>query len=115
MYISHLNSVEKKVLSGDALKGVSKQTVIGPAEGWKDHVMRFFTLAPGGHTPRHSHPWPHINYVVDGEGTLFHKGETSPISKGSVAYLPPDTEHQFRNTGDRDLVFMCIVPKEGDA
>lgn len=114
MFISHADDLEKKALSGDTLQGVTKQTAIGPGEGWEDHVMRIFTVAPGGHTPRHAHPWPHINYVIGGSGTLYHQGKTSDIREGSVAFVPSETEHQFRNTGDGDLTFICIVPKEGD-
>ena len=114
MYISHIDEIEKKALRGETLEGVTKQTAVGPEQGWADHVMRVFTVSPGGHTPKHRHPWPHINYVLDGSGTLYHSGETSGISRGSVAYVPADTEHQFTNTGTENLVFICIVPKEGD-
>lgn len=114
MFISHVNSIEKIPLSGDALKNVSKQRAIGPEEGWDSHVMRVFTLAAGGHTPRHTHPWPHINYVLQGKGVLYHEGEETVITGGSVACVPPGTEHQFKNGSEENLVFICIVPKEGD-
>lgn len=114
MFISHIDDIEKKKLSGDALSGVTKQTAIGPDQGWKDHVMRFFTLDPGGFTPQHRHAWPHINYIVAGSGTLYHEGKTSRITAGSLACVPADAEHQFRNTGEEEFVFICIVPEEGD-
>jgi quercetin dioxygenase-like cupin family protein len=114
MFISHIDKIQKEVLGGEMLQGVTKQTAVGPEQGWEDHSMRFFTVSPGGHTPRHSHPWPHINYIVQGDGTLFHEGETDSITRGSVAYIPAGSEHQFHNSGTEDLVFICIVPKEGD-
>jgi quercetin dioxygenase-like cupin family protein len=77
--------------------------------------MRILTIEAGGHSPRHQHPWPHINYVIEGKGELYHAGETSTIGPGSVAYLPADTDHQFRNTGSKPLKFICIVPREGEA
>ncbi len=115
MYISHIDESEKKHLEGEQLSKVIKQTAVGPEQGWDDYVMRVFTVGPGGHTPKHAHPWPHINYVLEGSGTLFHEGSESEIEKGSIAYVPEGTEHQFRNTGTADLVFICIVPKRGDA
>jgi mannose-6-phosphate isomerase-like protein (cupin superfamily) len=53
--------------------------------------------------------------VIEGKGELYHAGETSTIGPGSVAYLPADTDHQFRNTGSEPLKFICIVPREGEA
>lgn len=114
MFISHIDSIEKIKLPDGVLKGVTKQSPVGGKEGWNSHVMRVFTVEPGGHTPRHSHPWPHINYVLSGKGELFHQGETSTITGGSVAYVPDNTEHQFINNGTEELRFICIVPTEGD-
>ena len=76
--------------------------------------MRVFTVQPGGHTPKHEHPWPHINYVLKGEGVLHHDGVQTPVRAGSVAYLPGGTHHQFVNNSDTELSFICIVPREGE-
>ena len=34
------------------------------------------------------------------------------LSPGTFAYIPPGEEHQFRNTGEEELSFLCVVPKE---
>jgi quercetin dioxygenase-like cupin family protein len=114
MFISHEKRVERVELSGEQLKGVNKQLLIGPEEGWESHVMRQFHLATGGHTPRHTHPWPHINYVSAGKGTLFLQDQEHPIEKGSIAYVPPGTLHQFMADQGEELSFICIVPIEGE-
>ncbi len=114
MFLSHIDDIESVELKGDKLKNVLKQVVIGPEQGWKGHVMRMFTLTEGGHTPRHNHPWPHINYIVAGKGVLFHEGKESVLSPGSAAYVPAGTEHQFRNDSPEDFKFICIVPEEGE-
>jgi quercetin dioxygenase-like cupin family protein len=114
MFRGHIDDIEKRKLAAPGLEGVWKQAPIGPKEGWEDHVMRVFTVEAGGHTPKHAHPWPHINYVLKGNGILHHDGERTAIRAGSVAYLPGGTEHQFVNDSDAELVFICIVPKEGD-
>jgi quercetin dioxygenase-like cupin family protein len=75
--------------------------------------MRVFELEPGGFTPRHQHPWPHINYVVQGNGTLYLNGQENPIEAGSYAYVPGNELHQFQNTSNEVLKFICIVPSEG--
>ncbi|NLA92013.1 MAG: cupin domain-containing protein [Spirochaetales bacterium] len=109
MFIGHVDEIEK-VLVGD----VEKQILIGPQEGWSDHVMRLFTLKAGQSTPRHSHPWPHIIYVLEGEGLFFFEGEDNPIQSGSLLYVDPDSLHQLINKGEGELKFICIVPKEGE-
>jgi quercetin dioxygenase-like cupin family protein len=114
MFVSHRNSIDKKELTGSAMSNVAKQVLVGPEQGWKDHVMRMFTLAEAGFTPRHHHDWQHIIYVVEGRGTLFLDGTDHLLTAGSVAYVPNGAEHQLMNTGSEIFVFICIVPEYGD-
>ena len=96
-------------------KDVNKKVLVGPAEGWEGWVMRLFTFAPGGHTPKHSHPWPHINYIVAGKGILYLDGKEHEVTAGSIAYIPGGKEHQFRNISESDeFAVICIVPEEGE-
>jgi len=91
----------------------SIRALVGPAQGWNDHVMRVLELSQDGYSPRHSHPWFHVNYIIEGVGTLEIEGVLTTIQAGSYAFVPGGSLHQFRNTGDRPLRFLCIVPKEG--
>jgi quercetin dioxygenase-like cupin family protein len=86
---------------------------IGVEQGWSDHVLRIVELEAEGHSPRHAHDWPHINYVIEGEGVIHMSGEDHPVTAGGYAYIPARVEHQFRNTGEVPFRFICIVPKEG--
>ncbi|MBE3588334.1 MAG: cupin domain-containing protein [Thermoanaerobacteraceae bacterium] len=114
MFVSNVKEIKSVDVKAPGAAGAVKQVLVGPAQGWNGWVMRLFTLKPGGHTPRHSHPWPHINYVVRGEGTLFLEGREYAAEAGSVAYIPSGAEHQFHNGGKGELSFICIVPEEGD-
>jgi quercetin dioxygenase-like cupin family protein len=98
----------------DAAKNVLKQTAITGAQGWDGWSMRIFTLKKEGYTPFHSHEWPHINYIIKGSGTLFIDGKKQSVSPGDSAYIKGGEEHQFKNAGDSDFAFICIVPEEGD-
>lgn len=113
MFVGNVKDLEEKAVNIPAAKNAFKKTLIGPQEGWEGWVMRLFTIKSEGHTPRHSHPWPHINYIVGGTGVLFLEGQEYPLSEGSIAYVPSGAEHQFTSSGD--LSFICIVPEEGDA
>jgi len=78
-----------------------------------DHVMRVIEVEKDGYTPFHSHPWPHINYVIEGNGELKIGETVTRVTAGSYAFVPGSTMHQFRNAGDGWFRFICIVPKEG--
>ncbi|HOW37904.1 MAG TPA: cupin domain-containing protein [Candidatus Izemoplasmatales bacterium] len=107
---SHLSG---KPITNPLAKDAVMKVLVSPEQGWQDHVMRVIELGPDGYTPFHSHPWPHINYVIEGQGEL-RLGETlTPVEAGAYAFIPAGTEHQFRNAGTAKFSFICIVPKEG--
>ena len=106
--------LKKIAINMDGAKNVEKQTPISGKEGWDGWSMRIFTLAKDGYTPSHAHPWPHINYIIKGTGTLFIDGEEKPVAAGDTAYIKGNEDHQFKNAGDDEFSFICIVPEEGD-
>lgn len=114
MVIGHIEACNACPVQMEGASGITKQVPISPAQGWDDYVLRLFTLEPGGNTPRHSHPWPHINWVVSGTGTIQLDGKDHGVRQGSYAYIPGEALHQFTNTGNEPFVFICIVPTEGD-
>ncbi|MEW6573202.1 MAG: cupin domain-containing protein [Bacillota bacterium] len=114
MFVSHEKDRAQIPVSPPGARNVLKQSLVGPGEGWQGWVMRQFTLTDRGCTPRHRHPWPHVNYVVRGEGILFLEGSEHRLTTGSIAYVPAGAEHQFNSTAPEDFVFICIVPVEGD-
>jgi len=102
-------------MAGDGIEGVVKRVLVSPEQGWDGWVMRLFDVEPGGHTPKHAHDWPHINFVAGGSGVLFLDGEEHPLGAGSYAYVPSNHEHQFRAAAaGAPLSFVCIVPEGGD-
>jgi quercetin dioxygenase-like cupin family protein len=76
--------------------------------------MRQFEVAPGGHTPRHHHPYEHEIYVLEGEGEVLENDTPHPLHAGDVVLVKPDDVHQFRNVGDRPLKFLCLIPNSAD-
>lgn len=110
--VKRIPEVEARDISdGVDAVNVTKQLLIGPADGAPTFAVRLFTLAPGGHTPKHSHPFEHGVLVLEGEGSLWTASGDHPLSPGTVAFVAPDEAHQFRNTGSNPFKFICIVPK----
>lgn len=93
---------------------ITKRVVFGPGKFWEDHVMRVFTVKPGAASPFHSHDWPHYVIFLRGKAAGKIDGVNVDLEKGDYAYVPPDVDHNFSNSGDEDLVFICIVPTKGD-
>lgn len=100
-------------LSMDGVQGVSMRVMVGREDGAPNFAMRHFTVAPGGNTPRHSHDYEHQVLVLEGDGEAFDEGEIRTVTTGDVIYVAPNAEHQFRNTSDKPLQFICLVPLHG--
>jgi quercetin dioxygenase-like cupin family protein len=114
MAVFHERDFKGIELQGEGIKDVVKKSLVSPKEGWKGQVMRVFEIGEGGHTPKHAHPWYHVNYILEGKGTLYFDGAEYEVEAGSYAYVPENVIHQFSNTGKGKLRFACIVPEEGD-
>lgn len=84
--------------------------VLGPADGVPNYVMLWVQHPPGGASAQHIHAWEHQAYIVEGEGVLWVEGEEYPIRAGDAVLVPPDAEHQFRNTGETVLSRVTVNP-----
>ena len=114
MKITRIEDVEKTRMTMEGAKDVWKQVPISKADGTPNVSIRVFTIMPGGHTPYHTHPFEHLNYVIDGEGAaVTETGEELPIRKGDFALMLPNEKHQYKNTSAQEpMVMICGVPKE---
>ncbi|MBQ2777000.1 MAG: cupin domain-containing protein [Peptococcaceae bacterium] len=115
MFVGNYKDLPKIDMTPGGAKGAVKQVVIGPEQGWEDHVMRIMTLDVDGYSPTHTHDWPHINYVISGTGSVMISGQEYPVEQGTCAYVPSNEEHCFVNKGAVPLEFICIVPLRGEA
>ncbi len=112
--VGHEHEVKAFDILAEGAKGAHMKAIISPKEGWEGYVMRIVELDPNGHSIKHKHDWPHINYCLDGEGVLFLDGEEHEFKKGSYAYVPSNLEHQYINKSPNSMMrFICIVPEEG--
>ncbi len=68
---------------------------------------------PGGHTPFHAHSFEHLNYVIEGKGTVKNEIGEERCKKGDFAMVMPGEKHQYVNSSDKDpMVMICAVPKD---
>jgi len=105
---------EQDVDAVEMVEGVTRQTLIGREEGALDFAMRLFKVAPLSRTPLHTHGWEHEVFVLQGEGIVVCEGKEHSFGAGDAILVPPEVEHRFRNIGGGELVFICVVPNEGN-
>ncbi len=109
--VRRMEEVEAQDVSdGKDIVGVVKKVLIGPKEGAPTFAVRLFRLAPGGHTPAHTHPYEHGVIVLRGQGEVLGEDGPVPIAPGTVVFVRPGEFHGFRNTAQEPLEFLCIVP-----
>lgn len=113
MHLSSLTEAEKVKLEMDGAENVYKQIPISKADGSPIFSFRVFTLEPGGHTPLHSHPFEHLNYIIEGDGAVISGNDETKIKKGDFILMQPDETHQYKNTSPQNpFIMICAVPKE---
>ncbi len=110
MKIISYSQTEPKEFIGETVKGVTGRVAIGKADGAENFCMRVFELSENGYTPRHSHEWEHEIFFHSGKGEVLCEEKWVPVEAGHVAFIPGNEEHQIRNTGDNQLVFVCLIP-----
>lgn len=113
MIVGNEKEVLSHVIDSPEVRNAAMKVLVSPKEGWEGHVMRVIELDEGGYSPRHTHDWPHINYIIEGQGTLHIDGKDNAVGAGSFAYVPSGSDHQFQNVGTGKFRFICIVPERG--
>jgi len=112
MNIKKAENVPADPVSMEGAEGVRMRLLIHQADGAPNFYMRQFIVAPSGFTPLHSHDWEHEVYVLSGCGVVDSPDGEKPINPGDCVFVAPGQEHRFRNTGQDDLTFLCLVPKQ---
>ena len=110
MKVVHCDNIPFGLVEMDGARGVRLRCLIGPEDGAPSFTMREFEIAPGGCTPKHTHRYEHEVYVLEGNGVVLVGGDEHPLRPGTVALVPPEVLHQFRNTGSARLRFLCLIP-----
>jgi quercetin dioxygenase-like cupin family protein len=112
MKVNHFQETQEKPVEMEGSQGCTVRWLVSESDGAPNFAMRRFEVAPGGFTPRHSHPYEHEVYVLEGEGEVFEGDRAHRLKPGVVVYGQPDEVHQFKNTGQTPLKFLCLVPND---
>lgn len=110
--VCHYSDVPAQTF-GEEAPGTSMRWLIDDThDGAPVYALRMVEIAPGGHSPHHSHPYEHENFIVDGRGRVLIEGIWHDLKPGDVVFVPPGAVHTYENAGDTTFKFLCGIPVE---
>lgn len=106
----HYTDVPAQVFGPEA-PGVTIRWVIDAEhDGAPNYALRVIEVAAGGHTPEHTHPYEHENFVIEGQGRVLLEDTWHDVAVGSVIFVPAGVRHTYVNGGEKPFRFLCGIP-----
>lgn len=76
--------------------------------------LRYFEIAPGGHSTLERHEHAHAVVILRGRGRCLVGDRVHEIGEHDLVSVAPNTWHQFRAADDEPLGFLCVVNSQRD-
>ena len=114
MLIRRADEMKGQAVEMEGVKDIEMRLLMGRSDGAPTFAMRHFTVQPGGHSPKHQHPYEHGVQVLHGSGTVEVDGEMHQLRAGDSIFIEPNALHQFRADCGEELQFICMVPTSFD-
>ncbi len=73
------------------------------------YSLAWAKVRKGKRTYRHTLKHSEVYHIIKGHGRMHINNEVRQISPTDTVYIPPDAIQYIENTGNTDLVFLCIV------
>ncbi|MCD6242522.1 cupin domain-containing protein [Candidatus Bathyarchaeota archaeon] len=106
----HYTEVKVEEVKEEGFKGVTVRWLVSKEDGAENFAMRCFEIKPGGKTAFHSHDWEHEVFVLNGTGKVRCNNTVKEIKPGYVVFIPANCPHNFENSGEEILRFLCLIP-----
>jgi len=120
MFIQHLENYQWDKIpilpykeEGYSYKSITRQVL---CEGLADIPcqLRYFEIAPEGHSTLEHHQHAHLVIIFRGEGEALLEQKIHTVHERDVITIPAHTWHQFRASKGTTLGFLCMVNIERD-
>jgi len=76
--------------------------------------LRYFEVAPGGHSTLERHEHVHAVMILRGAGRCLVGDRVYAVAERDLVAVPPLAWHQFRADAHAPLGFLCLVNQERD-
>jgi len=103
------DGVEVERVDASGFEGVIKNVLVGPIEEAPNFIIRYFQIEPGGSSRLERHPHDHGVIILNGEARVQINDQFEELRSFDVVYVAGDDLHQFVNTGDKTLGFICVI------
>ncbi|MFX0107452.1 MAG: cupin domain-containing protein [Candidatus Hodarchaeota archaeon] len=75
-----------------------------------DYSLAHAIVKPGNSSmPHRFFKASEVYYILQGNGIMYIDDKASAVGPGDTVYIPPRAVQYIENTGEGDLVFLCIV------
>ncbi len=98
---------------GTTFKDITRQVLFDGCSSVPT-ALRYFEIAPGGHSTLERHDHIHVVMVLRGEGEVFLGSEVHRLATHDIVHIPGGTWHQFRATAGISFGFLCLVATQRD-
>lgn len=109
-FVKKVKDIELILVKMEGAKDAYMAWLIDKSDAPVDFAMRIFRIKPNGVIPRHQHWYYHEIYCLQGKGIVKIGDQKFTLESGMVGYVPPNVPHSYKNIGDEDWVFICIIP-----
>jgi quercetin dioxygenase-like cupin family protein len=111
MKIKESQNVKSESITMYGSTGTSIQWLWSKDDGVPNFALRKFHIKPGGEIGLHGHGEEHEIFILSGTGRVYNdSGEEFLIKSDDTLFVPPNEPHGYENTGEKDLVFLCMIP-----
>lgn len=93
---------------------VIRQTLIGKRKETAKFHLRYFEIAPYGHTSFELHKHEHVVIGIRGKGLCTVGKKNYSLGFLDILYIEPNAPHQLKNPFDESFGFFCIVNAKRD-
>lgn len=106
MFIKKLSEIETFIAGDETLL----KEVLNPSDPEADvrYSLAHAVVKPGQTTLPHRLRSSETYYILSGQGEVCINNEKQLLSESNLVYIPPMALQSIKNTGDNDLIFLCI-------
>ena len=97
-----------------AWTAISRNVLVGSRGESARFDLRYFEVAPGGHSSLEKHVHEHVVVCIRGRGKVLAGGKVREMNFLDTAYIAPDDPHQLLNPFEEPFGFFCIVNHDRD-
>lgn len=110
--VGHLSDIKDYVLPFGDIE-IPGKVFLGQALETTGSQLSFQTMVPGQDSGfLHTHKeHEELYFILKGEGQYQVDGDIFPVSEGSIVRVAPEGKRALKNTGDSELLMLCIQYK----